>query len=96
MIAALYSSPDRSKKFVLERFTFGWTAIEHMFTREVERAKNGIRRKIPGLKESYVKRDIWTRLNVKPAKIMQVLYCRCHYLLLILVNMVTIATLRTG
>ena len=72
MISALYSSPDRSKKFTLDRFSFGWTAIDHMFIREVERAKDGHRRRVPGLKESYVKRDIWTRLNVKPAKIMQV------------------------
>ena len=73
MVAALYSSPDRSKKFKLDGYTFGWTAIQ-MFDREVERARIGTIRRVPGLKESYVKRDIWTRLNVKPGKIMQV----CH------------------
>ncbi len=69
MVAALYLSPNQSKKFKLGNFTFGWIAIERMFDRE---AKLGQRRRVPGLKESHVNRDIWTRLNVKPAKIMQV------------------------
>ena len=33
---------------------------------------------VPGLKESYVNWDPWTRLNVKPAKIMLVQICRCN------------------
>ena len=32
----------------------------------------GISRRVPGLKYSHVVRDSWTRLNVLPAKIMQV------------------------
>ena len=70
MIAVLYSSPDRSKQFLLNGYSFDWTAIEHMFDREVDRAKRGLHQRVPDLKESYVKRDIWTRLNVKPIKIM--------------------------
>ena len=58
--------------FSYEGVTFGWSAIEDMFKREVRRARDGIPRRVPGLRESYVYRDIWTRLNVKPAKIMQV------------------------
>ena len=38
----------------------------------MQRAQSGSLKRVPGLKESYVYRDIWTRLNVKPAKIMQV------------------------
>ena len=39
--------------------------------------------RVPGLKENYVFRDCWTRLNVKPAKIMQVytsILCSYMYL----------------
>ena len=50
----------------------GVRTIEDMFEREVKRAREGVPRRVHGLRESYVHRDIWTRLNVKPAKIMQV------------------------
>lgn len=39
---------------------------------DMKRAKNGQTRKVPKLKYSYIVRDSWTRLNVLPAKIMQV------------------------
>jgi len=39
----------------------------------MERAEKGNSRKVPGLKYAFVYRDNWTRLNVRPAKIMQVL-----------------------
>ena len=45
-----------------------------MFGRETHRARAGVSRRVHRLWESYVYRDIWTRLNVKPAKIMQVSY----------------------
>ena len=46
-----------------------------MFAEDLERAENGLSRKVPGLKKyAHVYRDNWTRLNVRPAKIMQV--CR--------------------
>ena len=51
---------------------FGWEAIEGMLRREIQRIQSGQLARVPGLKESFVHRDSWTRLNVKPAKIMQV------------------------
>ena len=51
---------------------FGWNSIEEMLHRELERKRNNQLSRVPGLKENYVYRDPWTRLNVKPAKIMQV------------------------
>ena len=73
MVSALYSSKmERTKRFTYDGVEFGWTAIEDMFSRDLQRAKAGLPRRVPGLRESYVYRDIWTRLNVKPAKIMQV------------------------
>lgn len=75
MVAALYSSKSgKTKSFQYAGVRFGWETIERMFEREVQRAKAGVPRRVPGLRESYVYRDIWTRLNVKPAKIMQVSY----------------------
>ena len=75
MVAALYSSKTgKTKSFQYEGVKFGWETTEGMFEREVQRARAGVPRRVPGLRESYVYRDIWTRLNVKPAKIMQVRY----------------------
>ena len=73
MVSALYSSKqERTKNFVCNGVTFGWSTVEEMFEREMQRAQSGSLKRVPGLEESYVCRDIWTRLNVKPAKIMQV------------------------
>ena len=73
MVAALYSSRCAGPNhFIKEGVTFGWESIEQMLHREVLRKKSGQLPRVPGLKESYVYRDSWTRLNVKPAKIMQV------------------------
>ena len=33
---------------------------------------NGLARMVPKLRETHIIRDSWTKLNVKPAKIMQV------------------------
>lgn len=46
-----------------------------MLKREITRISENKLPRVPGLKESYIYRDSWTRLNVKPAKIMQV--CQC-------------------
>ena len=43
-----------------------------MLKREVNRIRQNQIPRVPGLKESFIYRDPWTRLNVKPAKIMQV------------------------
>ena len=39
----------------------------------IYRAQNGISRRVPGLKYAHIVCDSWTRLNVLPAKIMQVI-----------------------
>ena len=73
MIAALYSSRTRgSKKLTLDGTMFGWEAIETIYRQEMERAERGLSRKVQGLKYAFVYRDNWTRLNVRPVKIMQV------------------------
>ena len=73
MIAALYSSRTRgSKKLTLDRTMFGWETIETTYRQEMERAERGLSGKVQGLKYAFVYRDNWTRLNVRPAKIMQV------------------------
>ena len=73
MVSVLYlSKQGRMKDFVRNGVKFGWSTIEDMFEREMKRAHSGSLKRVPGLRESYVHRDIWTRLNVKPAKVMQV------------------------
>jgi len=73
MIAALYSSrPQGAKDFMRNNHRFGWQTIQKVFAEDLERAENGLSRKVPGLKYAHVYRDNWTRLNVRPAKIMQV------------------------
>ena len=80
MVASLYSTKTgRTKTFQYDGVSFGWETIEIMFKREVQRAKAGVPRRVPGLRESYVYRDIWTRPNVKPAKIMQVRILNCSF-----------------
>ena len=65
MINALFSSRDGGTKyFEYGGGTFGWKTIEKMYGRECSRRANGLARMVPKLKES--------KLNVHPAKIMQV------------------------
>ncbi len=52
--------------------TFGWNVIINMWLRECERLNTGVARRVPKLLPSYIERDAWTKLNVAPAKIMQV------------------------
>ena len=55
--------------------------MEHnRYEREMQRQSGSLKR-VPGLKELYVHRDIWTRLNVKTAKIMQVQLLYQQYVL---------------
>lgn len=56
---------------------FGWKALEDLFFHEVERARTNQLRRVPDLKKSHIYRDYWTRLNVRPAKIMQVAGSSC-------------------
>ncbi len=63
-----------TKSFEMNGINFGWRTIidmfkREMFKREVERRNLGA---VPRLRESYVLRDAWTKLNVAPAKVMQV------------------------
>lgn len=51
---------------------FGWDTIEDVYRADMTRANYGLSRRVPKLKYSYIVRDAWTRLNVMPAKIMQV------------------------
>lgn len=72
MIAALYNSRERGlKDFTRDGKQFGWATVQKIFSEELARAEEGRSRKVPGLKYAYVYRDNWTRLNVRPAKIMQ-------------------------
>ncbi|XP_065894808.1 uncharacterized protein [Dysidea avara] len=73
MINALFSSKiGGSKQFQrTDKCTFGWEAIDSLYQRELERAKQNLARMVPRLKETHVLRDAWTKLNVHPAKIMQ-------------------------
>ena len=52
--------------------SFGWEPIEGMLVREAQREMKNELPCVPGLRESYVYRDAWTRLSVVPAKTMQV------------------------
>ena len=74
MIAALYSLRGHggTKAFIEGGIHFGWDTIVRVYNGDLFRAKQGVSRRVPGLRYSYVVRDLWTRLNVLPAKIMQV------------------------
>ena len=76
MIAALYSSrPDGTKDFHINGVNFGWQTIVKVYESDLYRAQHCISRRVPGLKYAHVVCDSWTRLNVLPAKIMQVYGC---------------------
>ena len=82
MINALFLSRSGGTKLFQcrhETSTFGWGTIIEMYKREVSRAKQQQTHMVPRLKEIHIVRDSWTKLNVSPAKIMQV----CSILLFI-------------
>lgn len=73
MINSLFSSKEGgTKAFVLNDIMFGWKSVLKMFERECQRMSKGLTRMVPKLRESHIIRDVWTKLNVTPAKIMQV------------------------
>ncbi len=73
MVSALHSSKGgRTKTFCNKGTTFGWVTIERVWKREIDRAQDGIMSEVPKLRERHIIRDSWTKLNVSPAKIMQV------------------------
>lgn len=71
MIAALYLSrkTKSSNCFQHKDVQFGWEALEDMLKREPSRISMNLLPRVPDLKESFVYRDPWTRLNVKPVKV---------------------------
>ena len=74
MINALFSSKQGGTKQFKhgEGPEFGWKAVTDLYERELLRAHNGQARMVPRLREAHCLRDSWTKLNVLPAKIMQV------------------------
>ena len=74
MVNALFSSKcDGTKQFKRgEGCVFGWKAISDLYKRELVRVKHNQARMVPRLREAHILRDSWTKLNVLPAKIMQV------------------------
>jgi hypothetical protein len=75
MITALCSSRQGGTKlFDADGLHFGWEAIQKVYQKDLELANLNQARLVPGLKYAYIERDNWTKLNVAPAKIMQVFY----------------------
>ena len=55
MIAALYSAKQHgTKEFTKDNQQFGCKTVETVFAQEMERAENGLSRKVPGLKYASV------------------------------------------
>ena len=72
MVSALHASRDGGPKhFERQGKSFGWENLKDMKNREDERFLSGQIRYEPKLMDSYIARDSWTRLNVKPSKVMQ-------------------------
>ena len=74
MINALFSLKTNGTKHFqrVGKPKFGWNTIDDLYQREVGRAQLSCARMVPRLKETHCLRDAWTKLNVLPAKIMQV------------------------
>jgi len=73
MIAALNSSrPEVFKDFTQDNHQFGWKTIQKVFAEDLDRTENELSQKVPGLKYAHIYRGNWMRLNVRPAKIIQV------------------------
>lgn len=72
MIGQLYASRiSGPKSFEINGVQFGWQSIREVYNKDVDNARVGNLQRVPGLKLTFVVRDAWTRLNVKPSKIMQ-------------------------
>jgi hypothetical protein len=55
MIAALYSSRDAgTKDFVRGGIHLGWETIERVYNGDLFRAKQGVSRRVPGLRYAHV------------------------------------------
>ena len=77
MVSALFQSRTKEKggtrNLTRNGTGFGWGVIEDLYSRELKRMQAGQLNRVPKLKESHVVRDSWTRLNVLPSKVMQVI-----------------------
>lgn len=73
MVSALFQSRPRetggTRSLEAGGVNLGWQIIQDMYQREVERIRAGQVTRIPKLKESFIVRDSWTRLNVMPSKV---------------------------
>ena len=58
--------------FEIDKVPLGWKAIIDQYNRDKILIEQNKTPKVPGLRYNFVYRDVWTRLNVLPAKIMQV------------------------
>ena len=76
MVSALFQSRPvergGTRNFTIGSSSFGWSAIEDLYVRELSRIRAGQCSRVPTLKQSHIRRDSWTRLNVLPSKVMQV------------------------
>ena len=76
MISALFQSRPKAaggtREFKKGGHCFGWKVIQDLYKRELERIRHDQVARVPKLKESHIRRDSWTRLNVLPSKVMQV------------------------
>ena len=72
MVNALFSSQSGGNKTLQNTEKFGWKAVTDLYARECQRWENGEASMVPKLREAYVLQDSWTKLNVVPAKIVQV------------------------
>ena len=81
MINALFSSKINGTKAFQrnDKISFGWITVDDMYTRELVHAQQNQTRMIPRLNEMHCLQDAWTKLNVLPAKIIQV----CNALVII-------------
>ena len=69
MINAIFASrTGGTRMFKYNGQEFGWQAIVDLYSRECKRRSNGHARMVPKLRETYILRDSWTKLNVMPAK----------------------------
>ena len=79
MINALHASQQGgTKNFELEGVTFGWASFASLHKGECERVRTGKTRMVPQLKEVHVIRHLWVRINVAPAKMLQVSSCSSY------------------
>jgi len=75
MVNALFSSKaGGTKQFQrVKAAEFGWKAVTDLYARELVRVSKNQARMVPRLREAHCLRDSWTKLNVLPAKMMQVI-----------------------